>query len=55
MSLLPIGYGSKTPVITPLLIKKTTLMAASKKKHLVFNITIPKPYIWDFWIYTGIP
>jgi hypothetical protein len=53
-SILPIGHGSKTPVITPALLKKATKMAASKKKHPVFNITIPDPYAWDGWIYVVI-
>jgi hypothetical protein len=52
--ILPVGHGSKTPVITPVLIKKATLMAASKKKHPVFNITIPNPYEWDGWIYVVV-
>ncbi len=53
-SILPVGHGGKTPVITPALLKKATLMAASKKKHPVFNITIPDPYAWDGWIYIVI-
>jgi hypothetical protein len=53
-SILPVGHGSKTPAITPVLIKKATLMAASKKKHPVFNITIPDPYAWDGWIYVVV-
>jgi hypothetical protein len=53
-SILPVGHGGKTPVITPVLLKKATLMAASKKKHPVFNITIPDPYAWDGWIYVVI-
>jgi hypothetical protein len=52
--ILPVGHGSKTPVITPALLKKATLMSASKKKHPVFNITIPDPYAWDGWIYIVI-
>ncbi len=52
--ILHVGHGSKTPVITPALLKKATLMAASKKKHPVFNITIPDPYAWDGWIYIVI-
>jgi len=50
-SILPVGHGSKVPVISPLKLKKATKMAASKKKYPVFNITSPDPYTWDGWIY----
>ncbi|MGD0710420.1 MAG: hypothetical protein ABR968_04505 [Bacteroidales bacterium] len=53
-SILPVGHGSRSPVITPLKLKKATKMAASKKKHPVFNITSPDPYVWDGWIFVVI-
>jgi hypothetical protein len=52
--ILPVGHSSKTPVITPIKLKKATKMAASKKKHPVFNFTSTDPYIWDGWIFVVI-
>ncbi|MGD0711109.1 MAG: hypothetical protein ABR968_07975 [Bacteroidales bacterium] len=36
------------------LLKKATKMAASKKKHPVFSITSPDPYVWSDWVYVVI-
>ena len=52
--ILPVGHGSKIPVISPVKLKKATKMAASKKKHPVFSIASPDPYIWDGWIYVVV-
>jgi hypothetical protein len=52
--ILTVGHGSKTPVLTPIKLKKATKLVASKKKHPVFSITSPDPYEWDGWIWIGI-
>lgn len=52
--ILTVGHGSKTPVITPIKLKKATKLAASKKKHPVFSFTSPDPYVWDGWIYVVV-
>ncbi len=52
--ILPVGHSSKTPVITPLKLKKATKLAASKKKHPSFSFTSADPYTWDGWIYVVI-
>jgi hypothetical protein len=52
--ILPVGHGGKTPVITPIKLKKATLLTTSKKKHPAFNISAPEPYVWDGWIWIVI-
>jgi hypothetical protein len=48
---LPVNHKAATPTTPTAKTKKATKLAASKKKHPVFNINTPDPYTWDGWIY----